>query len=223
MPDKIQVLLVDDHPIYRDGLQMTLEMDDEIEVVGMAGNGAEALAFLSSQNADIVLLDISMPVMNGLETAPKIISSFPNCEILMLTVSNEPQMAMEFLNLDVGGYLLKEAKGRDIIQAIKKVYRGAHVYEESIMKKIELEKSKADKPERIEIALTGQERKVLKHIVEGYTSPDIANILDIQATTVREYRKNLMAKFGVRNAAALVREAIRLGYVDLDNLDTLDE
>ncbi|MEM7373349.1 MAG: response regulator transcription factor [Bacteroidota bacterium] len=213
----IEVLLVEDQPIYRTGLRGALTMDPQIQVIGEASNGLEAVKKLESQSVDIVLLDVNMPVQGGLKTVPQIQEKWPNTGIIMLTVYDEAKLIQKFLDMDVDGYLLKEAEGRDIREAIKMVASGGTYYGAEVMKIMSRYLREQMRNPLPEVHLTQREREVLQLIIEEHTAPEIANALFISLETVSSHRKNIREKLKVRNTAGIVREALRMGLADVNN------
>ena len=211
----IKVLLVEDQPIYRNGLQSILTDDADMQVVGEAANGKEALKKLEDLEVDVVLLDINMPVMGGLQTVPLIQEDWPGIGIIMLTIYDEVKLIRKFLDLDVAGYVLKEAGGREIRDAIKIVAAGGTYYGTEVMRAVSQHLRDQLKQPRPEIRLTEREKQVLNLIIEEYTAPEIAEALFISLETVSTHRKNIREKLQVRNTAGIVREAIRRGLTEL--------
>ncbi|MEM7659717.1 MAG: response regulator transcription factor [Bacteroidota bacterium] len=213
----ITVVLVEDQPIYRDGLRMVLEEVADMEVVGEASHGKEALEVLAHTQPKVVLLDINMPILDGLQTVPLIQESFPETEIIMLTVYDEPKLIVKFFDLEVAGYLLKEATRKEIEEAIRIVARGGTAYGVEVMKRL-TNHLRQQKIGPSSVSLSKREMEVVRLILEEYTAPEIAQKLFISKETVDTHRKNIREKLQVRNTAGIVREVIRLGLFDLDQL-----
>lgn len=207
----IRVLLVEDQPIYRNGLRAVLAEDSHIEVVGEASNGKEALSLLEAIPVDIVLLDINMPIMGGLETLSHLQKNWTEIGVIMLTIFDEVKLVRKFLDMDVDGYILKEAQGREIREAIKIVAEGGTYYGTEVMKAISQHLREKMRSPISKTQLTARELEVLHLIVEEYTAPEIADRLHISLETVSSHRKNIREKLQVRNTAGMVREALRRG------------
>lgn len=207
----IRVLLVEDQPIYRNGLRAVLDEDSLIEVVAEAANGQEALKLLETTAVDIILLDINMPIMGGVETLAHLQKNWREIGVIMLTIFDEVKLVRKLLDMDVDGYILKEAQGREIREAIKIVANGGTYYGSEVIKAMSQhlrERMRAPVPKT---HLTAREQEVLQLIVEEYTAPEIAQILHISLETVSSHRKNIREKLQVRNTAGIVREALRRG------------
>lgn len=213
-----RILIVEDQPIYIDGLVGVIEQDPAIEVAGTAAHGQEALDFLENEAVDIVMLDMNMPVLNGLETLPILQEKYPQIEVIMLTVYDNISLILKFVDLSVAGYLLKDAKGREIREAIHTVAKGGIYYGHEVMKKIT--KAMRDrlhaKPGQSKISQ--RERQILLLVVKEYTAQEIADKLFISKETVDTHRKNIREKLGVRNTAGMVREALRQGLIEESEL-----
>lgn len=214
--ETIRVLVVDDQPVYRNGIRSILSDTPQLECIGEAGNGLEALEFLTHTPVDVVLLDINMPKMGGLEAVPLIQKKHPAVGTIMLTIYDNPQLILQFFNLEVAGYLLKEAEGKEIIDAIKIVAAGGTSYGVEIMRTITQQLKKQFSGNHHRPTLTGRELEVVKLIIQEYTAPEIAKKLYISKETVDTHRKNIREKLVVRNTAGIVREALRQQLVQLD-------
>ena len=220
MPDAtrlIRILLVEDQPIYRNGLQAVLQEEPGLQVVGEANHGQEALDLLAHTPADVILLDINMPVMDGFQTVPQVQQRYPDTEIIMLTVYDEPPLVLKFLDMEVAGYLLKEANGIEIREAIRTVATGGTYYGLEIMKALTThlrQQKQTVKP----VSLTSREAEVVRLIMQEFTAPEISEKLFISRETVDSHRKNIREKLQVRNTAGIVRETIRRNLIDWQNL-----
>ena len=206
---KIRVLLVDDHAILREGLRALLNYYEEVEVVGEAQDGAEAVARVGELQPDIVLLDIAMPKMNGLEAMRLIRERFLATRVLILTQHEDRQYVLPLLQAGASGIVSKRALGADLITAIRAVARGETFLYPSIATTVveEWRALRGDTPASPD-ALTPREDDILKHIVAGQTNPQIATALGISTKTVEWHRTNLMSKLGVHTVADLVRYAL---------------
>lgn len=212
----IRILIVEDQPIYRDGLRAVIADDPALTVCGEAENGRDALHFLEDREVDIVLLDINMPVLGGLDTVPILQQQYPKLGIIMLTIYDDPGMIMQFFRLEVAGFLLKEANGKEIRDAIKTVAQGGTYYGIEVMKAISRQlRHQLQEPPEAKPKLTPRESEILQLIVQEYTAPEIAEKLFISTETVDTHRKNIREKFMVKNTAGIVREALRWQLVDI--------
>jgi DNA-binding NarL/FixJ family response regulator len=205
---KIRVLLADDHAILCAGLRALLNYYDDVEVVGEARDGAAALARVAELRPDVVLMDIAMPGMNGLEATRLIREQFPQTRVLVLTQHEERQYVLALLQAGASGYVLKRALGSDLIGALRTVACGETSLHPTVST-IVAEEVRGGGAE----ALTPREVEILEHIVRGETSRQIAGDLSLSAKTVEWHRNNLMSKLGVHNVAELVRVALQHGLV----------
>ncbi len=219
MVNKIRVLLADDHTIVRQGMAHLLEAQTDIKVVGEANNGNVAVKMAIELNPDIVILDIAMPLLNGIEAAKRIRKELPNCKILILSMYSHEHYIHNLLKTGVSGYLLKDSSGVDIIKAIRAAMKNETVMSPSISKKIEaslLSPYKNSSKEERYNTLSNREREVFQLIAEGYSTKQLAEMLFISISTVKSHRAKIMAKLGVESPTHLVRIAINLGLVDSD-------
>lgn len=204
---KISVLLADDHNIFSAGLRALMDDYDDLEVVGEARDGAEAIARVAELRPDVVLMDIAMPGMNGIDATREIRERFPETRVLVLTQHEERWYVMALLRAGASGYILKRALAPDLVEAVRTVARG-QVFLHSDASRAVLDEIR----EPVE-PLTPREAEILHHIVDGKTSPQIAEVLDLSVKTVEWHRGNLMSKLGAHNAAELVRLALQRGLV----------
>ena len=207
----IRVLIVDDHEMIRNGLNSLLRSEPSIHVVEMAQNGQEALDICESTEIDVVLMDIMMPMMNGIEATTKIKESHPEIRILAVTINDEPRFIKEVLQAGASGYILKHSTKEDIVQAINAVAEGKQHFSADILSKISVEFAKGNKPTGP--VLTNKETEVLKLIALEYSNQEIADKLDCGIRTVDTHKRNLIKKLEVKNVVGLVKYAIKMGVV----------
>ncbi|NOZ26571.1 MAG: response regulator transcription factor [Chloroflexi bacterium] len=211
---KIRVLLVDDHAILRAGLRALLETYPDIEVVGEASDGTEAVTKVRELHPDVVLMDIAMPGMNGLVATRYILEETPETKILILTQYGNKEYVLPLLQAGASGYVLKQAADTDLISAIRAVQQGQSFLYPPIAKLLlDVYTTQRDATDPYE-QLTPREREVLIHIAEGYTNREIADILHISPKTVDVHRTRLMRKLGLHNVVELTRYAVRRGLID---------
>jgi len=207
MPD-MRVLVVDDHAILRDGIRSLLDRQDGITVVGEAANGVEALAQVEALAPDIVLMDLAMPEMDGLEATRAIKAAHPETRVLILTQHDNREFVIPLLQAGVSGYVLKRAGGREVVAAIRQVQEDGVFLEADVARQVVSAPSRrAAHPADEAPNLTGREQEVLRLVVEGQSSKEIARILGISPKTASVHRTHIMQKLGVRNSAELVRYA----------------
>ena len=211
----IRLLLVDDHAILRDGLRALLSYYPDVEVVGEAEDGLQAIECVERLAPDVVVMDIAMPGMNGLEASRRIRQSHPETRILVLTQYDDKRYVLPFLRAGVSGYVLKRALGSDLIQAVRTAAKGEGFLFPSVTSTV-LEELRQRPDNDLEGAspLTPREREILRRVAAGETSRQIAAALDLSAKTVEWHRGNLMTKLGLRSVAELVRYAIEHGLSD---------
>lgn len=218
MAGPVRILLADDHAVLRSGLRLLLSGQDGLRVVGEASTGTESLGLAEMLQPDLILLDLSMPSLGGLEAIPLIRKRAPLARILILTMHDDPQYLRQALQSGAAGYVLKKAADVELISAIRAVARG-EVYVDPSMTRVLLEDilpaagdAFLDQWE----ALSEREQKVLHQVVLGYTSAEIAEQLALSPKTVETYRARGMEKLGLRNRAALVRFALHHGLISSD-------
>jgi DNA-binding NarL/FixJ family response regulator len=212
---KIRVLLVDDHAILREGLRALLSHYDDVEVIGEAQDGNEAVAFVDQLRPDIVLMDVAMPGMGGLEATRLIRQQYPQTRVLVLTQYDDFQYIQSLLQAGASGYVTKRALGTDLIAALQVVARGATFLQPSVASTVaEQIRHQADSTDAVMEPLTPREQEILKYIALGKTNPQIAIVLSLSVKTVEWHRANLMSKLDAHGVADLVRYAIQHGLVD---------
>jgi DNA-binding NarL/FixJ family response regulator len=206
--NNIRVLIVDDHAILRDGIRSLLERHKDIMVVGEAGNGYEALLRVKETLPDIVLMDIAMPQMDGIEATRRIKESYPQVRVLILTQHDDREYIRPLLQAGASGYVLKRSGGLEVLNAIRNVYEQGVFLEPSITRQV-VEDYVAINSQKDEGKphLTEREREVLNLVVDGKSNKEIAQILKINLKTVSVHRSNLMSKLDVHNSIELVRVA----------------
>lgn len=206
---KTSVLMVDDHAILREGLRALLGYYDDIQVVGEAQDGAEGLRRVGELRPDVVLMDIAMPGMNGLEATRQIRSQYPQTRVLILTQHEDPQYVLPLLEAGASGFVSKRALGNDLINALRVVARGdTFLYPTAATMVVDEIRRRREEARISPDALTPRELEILQHIVEGETNAQIALALSISIKTVEWHRSNLMSKLNVHSVADLVRYAL---------------
>jgi len=212
--NRIRVLLAEDHTIVRKGLRSLLDDETEIEVVGEAEDGQQAIELVQRVQPDVVLMDITMPVLNGPEATRQIKKLFPQVKVVVLTVHSTEEYIFQILRAGASGYVVKQAAVSELVQAIQTVHRGDSFLSPSISRQVVEEYGRRaeaieDKYDR----LTNREREVLQLIAEGRANREIAQLLHVTVKTVEAHRAHLMDKLGLRSTAELTRYALRKGMV----------
>jgi DNA-binding NarL/FixJ family response regulator len=208
MPDKIKVLLVDDHALVRRGFRRMLEDDPQIEIVAEASDGEEAVHLATKEKPSVIVMDCALPGISGLEATRRIRALLPDAAILMLSMHSEETLVRQALEAGARGYVLKNAMELDLANAIKRVSQGETVLDPQLLRPAAL------KGERT-AGLTPRELEVLQHIVAGKSNKEIAAALNLSANTVAVHRANIMDALGIHKTAELVVYAIRNGLVNL--------
>jgi len=215
---KTFVMIVDDHQIVRDGLKAILHHEEGIGVIAEADNGRTALRLVDELKPEIVIMDISMPDMNGIEATRRITSEHPEIKVLILSMHHDKRMVIEVFNAGARGYLLKECASDELLRAIRTLLQGETYLSpkiSSIVVKDLVKKQQGENPSEI-FSLSSREREVLQLLAEGKNMKEIAFTLDVNIKTVEAFRKRLMDKLKVNSIAELTKIAIREGLTSLD-------
>ena len=213
----IKVVLAEDHTIVRQGLRSLLEQQAGIEVIAEAENGRQAVQIAEQLKPDLVLMDFSMPELNGLEATRQIKQRVPDVKVLILTRHTNQEYVKSILRAGASGFLIKKSAADELVLAIKSIYQGDSFLDSSISKKvIERYLHQSDR-ENEEVKITPRQREVLQLIAEGHPNRDIASTLHISVKTVDNHRANLIQKLGLNSTAGLIQYAIRVGIISLDD------
>jgi two-component system, NarL family, response regulator NreC len=216
---KIRVVVADDHAIIREGLQVMLGNQPDMEVVGIAVNGREAIRIVDEHQPDVAVLDISMPELNGIEAIQQISPRHPQLKVIVLSIHESKPYVYRALKAGAKGYLIKETAGREVVDAVRAVQRGERYLSQRIVDLLASE-SFQKLESLIEVGplemLSPREREILQLVAEGQTSQEIAERLSISSKTVDTYRSRLMQKIGVKDMAGLVKFAIQHGVTSLE-------
>jgi len=218
---KTKVLIADDHEVVRDGLKNILHSSGTMVVIGEANDGNEAIGLYEELRPDVVIMDISMPNMNGIEATRKITERFPEARILILTMHDNQEYLNQVIRSGAHGFVLKNTDRNELLDAVRTVATGDKFFSKDISKMMienyirAAQENERPSPNK-EIPLTKREIEILKQIAEGHSNQEIANLLFISYNTVDTHRKNIMHKLSIKNTAGLVRYAIEKGLITLN-------
>jgi len=215
--DPIRVFLVDDHRIFLEGLGRLIQDHPFMKIIGTAGNGRAALKEIRSLQPDVVLMDISMPHLNGLEATRIITGASPKTKVLILSMHESEAFLRRVLEAGAIGYLLKDSTADELFLAIEEVHKGNSYLSPPLARILindYIESRKRGRGKDTEPLLTGKEREVFQLLAEGNSNRAVANLLDLSPKTVETHRKKIMKKLNLRNITDLVRYAIRMGIIE---------
>ncbi|HET7580363.1 MAG TPA: response regulator transcription factor [Bacillales bacterium] len=215
----IRVMLVDDHTVLRDGLKSIFELEGDIEVVGEAVNGGQVIEKIEETDPDVVLMDINLPEISGVEVTASVKSRFPDCKVLVLTMYSHDEYFMSAIRAGADGYLLKDVPSEEVLEAIRTVSRGESVIHPSLTKKL-LDFHKRQTKTRQTTELTERENEILACLVDGLSNKAIAERLDISDKTVKIHVSNIFKKLKVKSRSQAVIYAIQHQLVPLPSLDS---
>ena len=206
-----RIIIADDHRLFLDGMAAMLDQFDGVKLVGTASNGEQVLELLRQKTCDIVLMDISMPVVNGLVAAQRISQEFPQVKVALVSVNVTPEYVKEALRSGVWAYILKDANREELYKMIQMLADGKKYFGEAVILNLAYEYM----PETAtsHVSLTARERQVLELMAQEFTAPEIAQKLYISKDTVETHKRNMLKKLGLKNSYALVKYAIQHGLV----------
>ena len=223
MTDKtVKIFLADDHTIVRQGLAKLLEAEPGFEVIGEAEDGREAVNRVQKMLPDVVIMDIAMPMLNGIEATRQIKKILPQIKIIILSMHSHDRYISELIGLGASGYLLKDASGGEIVKAVAAAVKGDVYLSPSISRRVindYLTLKKTASQEDLYSKLSNREREVFQMIAEGHSTKKIADVLCVSPSTVKTHRANIMDKLQLENISRLIQFAIRLGIVDVQSQD----
>jgi two-component system, NarL family, response regulator NreC len=208
----IRILLADDHTMVRQGFRLILSLQSDMEIVGEAGNGQQAIEFAEKLQPDVVVMDIAMPELNGIEATRRVLISSPRTRVLALSMHKDSAYVREVLKAGARGYLLKDSVDNDLVTAVRAVARGEGYLSPAVSEAV-LSDYRRHVTEPLDL-LTAREREVLQHIAEGKTNKEIATALKLSVYTVDSHRSRVMEKLNLHSAGELVRFAVRNGLID---------
>jgi two-component system response regulator NreC len=216
---KVRLLIADDHKIFRQGIKKLLEEEQDLQVVGEAADGREVVKKATELKPDIILMDIAMANLNGLEATKQIKKVLPESKIIMLTMHKNEEYVLQSFQAGASGYILKEGAVEELVSAIRSIYADKSFLSPTVSKTLVdayLRKMETGKTETPFDLLTDREREVLQLIAEGFTNREVAKQLFISVKTVEAHRAHIMQKLNIHDIAKLVKYAIQKGLVDLN-------
>jgi DNA-binding NarL/FixJ family response regulator len=215
---RISVLLVEDHTIVRQGLRLLVEADGDIEIIGEAKTGREAVKLTGDLRPEIVVMDIAMPLLNGMQATRQILKAFPSTKVLILSAHSDSEYVEQMVKAGAMGYLLKQSSGDVLAKAIREVQKGKTFFTSSIAKHLREEYQKSPDGvglrKKARAKLTSRESELLQLIAEGHVNKQIASELGISIKTVEKHRQHLMEKLNIHDVAGLTRFAIAAGIIE---------
>ena len=210
----LSIIIADDHQMFIDGIKVLLEQEPSISIVGEARDGKRLLELLEKQKVDIILMDINMPVLDGIEASRIIRKKYPEIKILILTMYNSKQYITSMIAAGANGYILKNTGKEELMKAIKAIYSGNTYYSEEVTTRVMESFRKKDVHTEIQPELTHREKEVLQLLAQDLTAGETAKKLNISHYTVEAHRKNMLSKFNVRTTIGLIKLAIERGLLD---------
>lgn len=216
-PKTIRVLLVDDHALFRAGLRALLQSFDGVQVVAEAGNGSDAMQVVERERPDLVLMDIAIPGLSGIEAAARITRSWPQVKVIILSMHSNEEYVRQALRAGATGYLLKGAEPPELELALKAIMRGDTYLTPAVSKRVVNNYLRQGSAPATGAALSPRQCEVLKMIAEGGSTKEIAGKLKLSVKTVEGHRAELMRRLEIHDVAGLVRHAIRIGLVTVDS------
>ena len=219
--DKIRIVIADDHAVVREGTRTLLEREPDMQVVGEAADGEEAVRLIEQLKPDVAILDISMPKMSGIEVTKRIKSTLPSTAVLILSVYDNDEYVFALLEAGAAGYLLKDIPGKEIVDSVRAVYSGESVLHPSIARKViqraigsSAKTRQADELEE----LSEREQEVLKMIAKGFSNKDIADNLQISSRTVQGHINKIFHKLNVGSRTEAIFQSVKKGWISFDDL-----
>ena len=210
----ITVLLAEDHQIVREGLRALLQLEKDIHVVGEADNGRDAVRLAASLRPDVVVMDIAMPLLNGLEAARQILHAAPKTKILILSAHSDDAYVERVMQLGAAGYLVKQTAAHILPQAIREIHCGKSFFSPTITKRLPNHQTKTSAAKKNPANLTSREMEVLQLVAEGKANKESADVLHISIKTIEKHRQKVMEKLNIHDTASLTRYAIANGIIE---------
>ena len=207
MKNNISVIIIDDHPIVLQGFFHILQNEEKISLLSSFTSALEGISYMTTRPVDVVLLDINMPEMNGIEACERINKNFPQCKVIAISNNNENSIIQRMLQSGASGYILKNASADELVQCIWDAVEGITALSQDVKNIIQSSK-KTSLPK-----ITRRENEILLLLAQGMTSPEIAEKIFVSPLTIETHRRNLIQKFNVNNSASLIRKAMELKYI----------
>ncbi len=204
---EISLILADDHEVVRAGIRRLLSINQKIRILDEAVNGEEALSLVKYYKPDVILLDIMMPIMNGIVAGKLIKEALPDILVVILTAYDDKEHIEQALAIGADAYLTKDITAKSLIESLEKIVQGERVFSKSIINCLQ-QKISNEQDDSIMISLTSREAEILNEVASGKTSPEIAEEFNISVRTVQSHRSNIMQKLGIKNTAGLIRFAL---------------
>jgi two-component system response regulator NreC len=215
---KIRALIVDDHAVVRSGLRKVLEAEEDIEVVGEAGDARHAVFEARANKPDVILMDVVMPGKSGVEAIPEVLKDVPEAKVLVLSMQDDPRYVREAFEVGAAGYVLKEAADTDVVAAVRDVAAGGRYVHPTLGARLVAAEA-AERKRAAEDPLSDRERDVLRLLALGHTNQEIAKMLYISVRTAETHRAHIMQKLRLQTRAELVRYALAQGLLDESRTD----
>jgi len=211
MKNKIKLVIADDHPLFREGLVQILKKQSHFELMGEASNGEDAIKLIKEKQPDIAILDVLMPLLDGLEVAKTVLRDFPKTKIIFLTMYKEERLIKKVFELGIKGYILKESAVNDIVTSINEVAQNKFFLSPHVSHIL----LKSDTPSNDKSYLTQTEQTIINLIGKGKSSQEIADVLFISTKTVRNHRSNICKKLGITGNSALLKYSLKLASEEI--------
>ena len=209
---KIRIIIADDHTILADGIENMLTKNGTFEVVGKARNGEEVIALIKKHPTDVIIMDINMPIMDGIEATRIVKEQFPAVKVLIMSMHDKEGYIQNALEAGADGYILKNTSQDEVEQALHRIMEGGNYFSQDVSSRMAMKMMKKTEEEKI-IKLSRVEKQLLSLLSEGKTSDEISVALGSSSHTIRSYRRNLMVKFNATNVTQLIALAIKKGYI----------
>jgi len=226
---KISVMIVDDHPLFRQGLRRVIEAEDDMEVIIEVGDGKEALRLAQKMIPDVIMMDVNIPTMNGLQVTRSLKASLPNIGVIMLTAYHDDEQIFHAIKAGAGAYYPKDVTPRKLVEAIRQVSRGNYVIDDNVLaksqvtswllKQFEQISAFGGSPDELFVPLSPREMEILQFIARGYSNKEIAHELGISRQTVKNHMTSILRKLSVNDRTQAALYALRRGWIRLQDTE----